>query len=128
MQFMGNVIMKNRPENYKLDEVVLGTVAYLSAVNPGPDVHIYPGARARWEDVARALGAAARRRRRARARRSRGRAEAARAAAPRACRPAGVPLTRSLNARRDTHTHSQTPTSAQASTTKTPTASGSGSS
>ncbi|KAI8468390.1 MAG: hypothetical protein J3K34DRAFT_459882 [Monoraphidium minutum] len=43
MQFVRSVVAKNRQKGYKADEVVLGTVAYLTAVNPGPDVHIYPG-------------------------------------------------------------------------------------
>ncbi|KIZ03627.1 hypothetical protein MNEG_4327 [Monoraphidium neglectum] len=43
MAFIQNVMLKNKVTSYKVDEVVLGTVAYLSAVNPGPDVHIYPG-------------------------------------------------------------------------------------
>lgn len=42
-QFFTQVIMQNRVADYKLDEVVYGAVSYVTAVNPGKHVHIYPG-------------------------------------------------------------------------------------
>jgi hypothetical protein len=43
VQFFLNVLLPNRFANYKINEVIWALVSYLSAVNPGPGVQIWPG-------------------------------------------------------------------------------------
>jgi hypothetical protein len=41
--FLRDAVARGGRPTFKVDEVVYGMAAYLAAVNPGPDVHIYPG-------------------------------------------------------------------------------------
>ncbi|GBF89438.1 hypothetical protein Rsub_02010 [Raphidocelis subcapitata] len=42
-QFLTQFVRANRGSGYKMEEIIMGAVAYSTAVNPGPGVHIYPG-------------------------------------------------------------------------------------